>query len=76
MTLRLGRLKTPRGEKTAMVDNAIMRQTGDFSVSDINAGCQGVGVDLIRRVLKGQKEAAILICLGSGPSAKWRKNVI
>jgi hypothetical protein len=30
-------------------------------------------VDLIRQVLKRQKDASLLICLGCGPAAKWRK---
>ncbi len=69
---RVGRLKAPRGEKTALVETAITRQPGDFSVSDLQNECPGVGVDLIRQVLKRQKDAAQLICLGRGPAAKWR----
>jgi hypothetical protein len=70
---RVGRLGAPRGEKTAMIEAAILRQLGDFSVSDLQNACPGVGVDLIRRVLKQQKEARQLICLGRGPAAKWRR---
>jgi Fic family protein len=70
---RVGRLKAPRGEKTALIEAAIARQPGDFSVSDLQNECPGVGVDLIRQVLKRQKGAALLICLGRGPAAKWRK---
>jgi Fic family protein len=70
---RVGKLKGPRGEKTALVEAAIARQPGDFSVSDLQNECPGVGVDLVRQVLKRQKEAALLVCLGRGPAAKWRK---
>jgi Fic family protein len=70
---RIGRLKAPRGEKTALIEAAIARQPGDFSVSDLQNACPGVGVDLIRQVLKRQKEAAQLACLGRGPAAKWRR---
>ena len=70
---RVGKLKAPRGEKTALVEAAIARQPGDFSISDLQNECPGVGVDLIRQVLKRQKEAVQLICLGRGPAAKWRK---
>jgi hypothetical protein len=66
-------LCVPRGEKTAMVETAILRQLGDFSVSGLQNACPSVGVDLIRQVLKRQKEAGQLICLGRGPAAKWRK---
>ena len=72
---RIGKLKAPRGEKTALIEAAIARHPGDFSVSDVQNECPGVGVDLIRQVLKRQKYAAALICLGRGPAAKWRKAV-
>jgi hypothetical protein len=70
---RVGELKAPRGEKTTLIEAAIARQPGDFSVSDLQNECPGVGVDLIRQVLKRQKGAAVLTCLGRGPAAKWRK---
>ena len=70
---RVGQLKSPRGEKTALIEAAIARQPGDFSVSDLQNECPGVSVDLVRQVLKRQKDAAQLICLGRGPAAKWRK---
>ena len=49
---RLGNVKSPRGEKAALVEAAIEHQAGEFSVSDLQNECPGVGVDLIRRVLK------------------------
>ena len=70
---RVGQFKSPRGEKTALVEAAIDRQIADFSISDLQSACPGVGVDLIRRVLKRFRTASRLICLGRGPSAKWRK---
>jgi len=69
----MGQLKAPRGEKTSLVEAAIARQSGDFSISDLQKDCPGVGVDLIRRVLKRQKKASLLACLGRGPVARWRK---
>lgn len=70
---RVGQLKSPRGEKTGLIEAAIARHAGDFSVSDLQNECPGVGVDLIRQVLKRQKGASHLVCLGRGPAAKWRK---
>jgi Fic family protein len=70
---RVGQIKAPRGEKTALVELAVKQQAGDFSVSDLQDECSGVGVDLIRQVLKRQKEASLLVCLGRGPAAKWRR---
>jgi Fic family protein len=69
---RLGELKSPRGEKTALVGAAIERQTGAFGVSDLQNACPGVGVDLIRRVLKRLRGSRV-VCLGRGQAAKWKK---
>ena len=69
---RLGELKSPRGEKTALVEVVIARQTGTFSISDIQDACPGVSVDLIRSVLKRLKGVSVE-CLGRGHTAKWKK---
>lgn len=69
---RVGQLKSPRGEKTGLVEDAIARQTGLFSLSDLQSACPGVSVDLIRSVLKRLKSVSIE-CLGRGHTAKWRK---
>jgi hypothetical protein len=58
---RVGQVKSPRGEKTAMVLAAIDRQAGAFSVSDLQNECPGVGVDLVRKVLKQLLERQGLI---------------
>ena len=68
---RVGQTKTPRGEKTALVEATIVRQGGLFSVSDIRDACPGVGVDLIRKVL-GRLKGDRIECLGRGQSARWR----
>ena len=43
-----------RGEKTAAVLAAVERQIGTFRVADLQAECPGVGLDLIRRILKAR----------------------
>jgi len=70
---RVGQLKSPRGEKTALVETAIARQTGLFSRSDLQSACPGVSVDLIRSVLKRLKGKSVE-CLGRGHTAKWRES--
>ncbi len=67
---RVGQLKSPRGAKTALVEAAIQRQAGEFGVSDLQDECPGVGVDLIRQVLK-RLRGARGACLGRGHTAKW-----
>lgn len=68
---RAGSIRAPRGEKTALVEAAIIRQDGAFSVSDIRDACPGVGVDLIRKVLSRMKETQVK-CMGRGQTAQWQ----
>ena len=70
---RLDRLPQPRGEKTAMVYDAVKSFPGDFSVADILRKCPGVGIDMIRRVLKDLQVQGVIKCLGRGRNAKWNK---
>ena len=70
---RVGQLKSPRGEKTAMVLAAIDRQVGSFRVADLRADCPGVGLDLIRHVLDRLRNENKVECLGTGRSARWQK---
>ena len=69
---RVGQIKSPRGEKTALVEDAIGSQTGLFSLSDLQRACPGVSVDLIRTILKRLKGTDVE-CLGRGHTAKWKK---
>lgn len=48
----MGRLPQPKGEKTALVQDAVKGFPGDFNVADILRTCHGVGIDMIRWVLK------------------------
>lgn len=70
---RVGQLKSPRGEKTAAVIAAVERQGPIFRVADVQAGCPGVGVDLIRRVLANLKKEGKVRSLGTGRGATWEK---
>ena len=70
---RMGQLKAPRGEKTALVEAAVEKQPGDFAVSDLQNACPGVGLDLIRRILARLQKQKKIRSLGTGRSAKWEK---
>lgn len=63
-----------RGTKTAMVIDAIIKMSGNFSISDIQQRCPTVGIDMIRRILRQERDAGKITCVGRGPQAKWRKN--
>lgn len=69
---RAGEIAAPRGEKTALIETAIDQQSDEFGVTDLQKCCPGVGVDLIRKVLKRLKGKRVE-CLGRGQSARWRK---
>lgn len=70
---RVGQVKAPRGEKTEVVLRAIHRMHGDFTVSRLQDAAPGVGLDLIRRLLKRLRDQQQVECLGRGRDASWRK---
>jgi Fic family protein len=71
---RLGKQTQPRGEKTALVQSTVKNFPGDFSVADIRRQCPGVGIDMIRKVLKDLQAQGVIECLGRGRNAKWKKS--
>lgn len=70
---RLGRVLSPRGAKTEMIESAINAMPGEFSLSRLEHVCPGVSRDMIRRVLQELQRAGRIECLGRGPGATWRK---
>jgi Fic family protein len=70
---RVGRLKSPRGEKTEAILAVVERQVATFRVADVQAECPGVGVDLIRQILARLKQEKKIKPLGTGRSARWQK---
>jgi len=73
---RVGRMKSPRGAKTEMVEHAIETISGEFGVTDVERLCPGVSRDMIRLLLRDLKATGRIECLGRGPGAKWRKSVV
>jgi Fic family protein len=70
---RLGQVAMPRGEKTALILAAIAKSFGPFRVAELQRACPGVGLDLIRSVLKRLQAEGKVKCLGRGQQAEWRK---
>lgn len=70
---RLGRLQSPKGEKTRLVLHAIDSILGPFSVAELQNKCPNVSVDMIRRVLKTLRVKDQVECLGRGQNARWQK---
>lgn len=70
---RVGSTKAPPGEKSQIIGSAIARMIGDFSIAQIQRECPGISVDMIRHVLKQQREQGNVKCLGRGRGALWRR---
>jgi len=70
---RLDEVKAPRGSKTDLVLAAINRFPSEFTVSQVEQACPGVSRDMVRRVLREQKNVNVIECQGRGPAARWKK---
>ena len=70
---RLGQIKSPRGAKTQMIEAAIGKFRGSFSLNQLEGACPGVSRDMVRTTLRNLKEKGIVECLGRGPGAEWSK---
>jgi Fic family protein len=70
---RMAQVAQPKGAKTEVVTSAIGRIADPFRVAAIQTACPGVGVDLIRKVLKALKDEGKVECLSRGQNAAWRK---
>jgi hypothetical protein len=68
----LGDLRDGRGMKTQLVLQAIGQMIGDFSASELHQRCPSVGVDMLRHVLRGERDAGRLEVVGRGRGARWR----
>ncbi|MEA3489725.1 MAG: Fic family protein [Candidatus Omnitrophota bacterium] len=66
-------IKPVRGAKTELVTQAIDRQIGEFSLSDIERECPNASRDMIKIIFRELKKAKKIKCLGKGKSAKWKK---
>jgi Fic family protein len=69
---RVGRIVPGRGTKSIQVREAVMRQGAEFSISEIERQCPGVGRGTIRLVLRQLRDEGSVVSSGVGRSAKWR----
>ncbi|HEY3284454.1 MAG TPA: Fic family protein [Armatimonadota bacterium] len=70
---RVGLLRGARGGKTELVLDVLGSLSGEFSVRQLQERCPQVSLDLIRQVLRRERQAGRLVCLGRGPEARWRR---
>jgi len=70
----VGELRDGRGMKTQLVLQAIAQTIGDFSISELHQRCPSVGWDMLRYVLRSERDAGRVQPLGRGRGARWREN--
>lgn len=70
---RMEGLQNPRGEKTALITQAIRQSPEVFRIADIQRKCPGISVDMIRKVLKDLRAEGRTKCLGMGKAAQWKR---
>lgn len=70
---RAENIKPGRGAKTQIVTQAIERQVGEFSLSDIERECPSASRDMIKIIFRELQKVKKIKCLGKGKSAKWKK---
>jgi Fic family protein len=68
---RVGTIRGGRGAKTDVVEQAIARRIGPFSISDIEADSPGVTRDWVRVVLRRLRDEGRIEPRGKGRAAKW-----
>jgi len=70
---RVGQMAAPRGAKTQLVEQALGRLSGSFTLGELERACPGVSRDMIRKVLKTLRARGRLGCTGRGPAARWHR---
>lgn len=70
---RMENSQNPRGEKTALITQAIRQSPEVFRIADIQRKCPGISVDMIRKVLKDLRDKKLAKCLGRGPASQWQR---
>jgi len=70
---RVGVVFSTPGVKTSMVLEAIGKLKRDFSIRELQELCPTVSIDLMRRILRQERQAGRLECLGRGADARWQK---
>jgi Fic family protein len=67
------RVERLKGSKTDQVRQAVLRRSGPFGISDIEADCPGVSRDMVRHVLRQMKSEQVIAPTGVGRGARWRR---
>ncbi|HRK95307.1 MAG TPA: Fic family protein [Rhodospirillales bacterium] len=72
---RVGLITQARGAKSEMVRAAIRTFARPFAVRELQLSCPNVSIDLIRSVLRQEREAGRVEALGRGRDALWARRI-
>ena len=70
---RFGKIGKGKGSKTDMIRNAVNGFIADFTIMEVERACPKVSRDMIRHVLGQLREQGVIVPIGKGRGAKWRK---
>lgn len=70
---RLSKVSEPRGSKTERVLSSLAGLDKPFRISDLQKKVPGVGLDMIRKILKDLQKEGKVRCVGRGKFAQWEK---
>ncbi len=70
---RVGTISSTKGTKKAMVLDVINSLPEEFAIAELQEQCPTVSIDHIRRILRSEKKAGKLECMGRGADARWQK---
>jgi Fic family protein len=70
---KVGELEGSGGRKTRLVLEAIRQKEGEFTLRELMQDCPTVSMDLIRKVLQEERVNGLIISIGKGRGARWRK---
>ena len=68
-------LTTVWGARTEMVLDTIGRFHGDFAAGELQEQCPNVEIDLIRRILRKERERGRSKCLGRGGAGPLEEGI-
>ena len=70
---RAGQVKTPRGAKTALVEDAINAFPAQFAITELEQKCPGVSRGMLRYLLNRLQQQKRMKCIRRGRNSLWQK---
>ncbi len=71
---RVGEVSSSPGAKTDAIRRTVESMLGDFTARDVHDRCPHASIDLVRDVLGAMRKEGLVVPVGKGRGAKWRRN--